>query len=98
MRVIGGDELHVRQLILDTLKILNRQRIIRWRRQNKPQAQFSAGSSQRPGDIVTVTDERQSSSGQLAEVFFNGQHIRHGLAGVGIVGQTIDDGYGGVLG
>ncbi|MNC60045.1 hypothetical protein D3C75_1098980 [compost metagenome] len=49
------------------------------------------------GHVVAVADEGDLQAGQLALVLQHGLVIRHSLAGMGPVGEGIDDGNGRIL-
>lgn len=59
-----------------------------------------AGDHEGAGHVVAVADVGEGFSVEAAgaEVFFDGEEIGHGLAGVGVIGEAVDDGDGGELG
>ena len=53
---------------------------------------------QRGADVVAVAGPHHLAPGDRAAMFLVGHHVGHDLAGMGAVGQPVDDRHGGVFG
>ena len=61
-------------------------------------AELGAGDHEGAGDVVAVADVGEGESAEFAEMLLGGHEVGHGLAGVGVIGEAVDDGDGGVSG
>ena len=95
---MGGGEIEVGALPHDAFGEFRFQFVARRRGDAEFQAELGAGDHQRAGDVVAVADVGEGESGEFAEVFLGGHQVGHGLAGVGVIGEAVDDGDGGVAG
>ena len=96
--VTGVGEIEVGNLAHDAVDEFGLELVTRGGGDAESYAEAGAGDHQGAGDVVAIADVGEGEAGEFAEVFVNGHEVGHGLAGVGVIGEAVDDGDFGVGG